>query len=390
MFKLIKKLFIKDYANVESAKVRVKYGSVAGFIGILTNLSLFAVKLIIGVLTFSISIIADAINNLSDAGSSLITMFGFKMSSRPADSEHPYGHARYEYISGLVIAFIIIAIGIELGISSIEKIISGEKSSYDLLTIIILSVAIIVKLWQCFLYRNFGKSIKSATLLASSTDSRNDVITTSAVLASVIFTYITGIVIDGYVGVAVSVFILISSLGLIKDTINPLIGVAPDKELVKKLKEILLSHKDVLGLHDLVIHTYGASLIFATVHAEVDANSSMINCHDSIDNIEREVADKLNVNLVIHMDPVVFNDEEANKLKILLNAWLKEIDPRISMHGLRLVHGPTHINVLFDAVVPFEVKITEAQLKEYIDERLDNLDKTYYSVIMIDRNYIEG
>lgn len=389
MVTLIKKLFIKDYENTSSPVVRLRYGTVAGVMGIISNFLLFLAKLAVALLSGSVAIMADAMNNLTDAGSSLVTIFGFKLSSRPADEEHPYGHARYEYVAGLIIAFIVVLIGFELGKSSVEKIISGEENEFSYVTVIVLVLAIAVKLWQGVAYAHFGKAISSETLMAAGADSRNDVISTTAVLLSSIFVMITGISVDAYVGLAVSLYILYSGIQLVRSTINPILGVAPDKELVTAIIDTVLSNPEILGIHDFVIHSYGASETFATAHAEVDAKSDLIACHDTIDNVEREVFEKFGVKLVIHMDPTIFDDEEANMLACdMVTLLTEQVHPKINIHEMRLVRGATHTNVLFDIVVPFDCKKSEAEIKAVVDAKLATYPTLYYAVLTFDRNYL--
>lgn len=385
---LIKKLFIKDYKNTSDSKVRFKYGFVAGIFGLISNLLLFVGKLFIGILAGSITIIADAINNLSDMGSCVIVLLGFKLSSKPADSEHPFGHERYEQIMALIVAVIVMAIGVLLAKSSIEKLISPEPTTVSVLTYVILGLAILVKLFQMFLYNNFAKSINSDVLKASSIDSRNDVISTLAVVVAMVLINIFGTIsfsIDGLFGLIVSVFIMISSIKLIKETIGPLLGEMPDKEFVQSLKDKILSYKGVLGIHDFAIHSYGANNFFVNVHVEVSSKVDVMISHDMIDNIERDFKEQLNIVLSIHMDPIEVDNEEVNFNKKKVEVILKNIDETLSFHDFRMVFGETHTNILFDVVIPFGSKIQLEDVKKELEEKYSNEEIKYYFVLGLDR-----
>lgn len=392
MKNILAKIFIKDYKNYQKQEVRNAYGKLCGDVGIVSNILLCAVKIITGVLISSVAILADGINNLSDAGSSIITLLGFKLSSIPADSEHPFGHQRIEYISGLVVSFIILIIGVLLMKTSIEKIITGSEAipkKQVLITMIILFFAILVKLWQSLFYRKNGKLIGSTTLIATSQDSLNDCISTSVVLISMIITYIfPNVVLDGYMGAIVSVFIIISGIGLIKETISPLIGEAPSKEFIDDIADRILKYDGIIGIHDLVIHTYGPAKTFVTVHAEVDANVDITISHDIIDNIEHDFMDKLNINLVIHMDPVDLRCEETRQLKAMTNDILGDISVDLRFHDFRIVKGPTHTNVIFDVVVPIGFRMKNDELKSLIDSKFKDIDKKYNTVITVDQELI--
>ena len=384
----IKKLFIPDYQNIEDAKVRLRYGVVAGIFGIFSNLFLFALKIIIGLVGNSITILAEAINNLSDAGSSVVTVFGFKMSARPADKEHPYGHARYEYITGFFVAFIVLAIGVMLGKSSVEKILHPETVTITIFTYLVLIVAILMKLWQMAIYVNFGKTISSEALRASGIDSRNDIISTVSVLIATIVMDVTELNIDGYMGLAVSIFIVISAIKLIKDTIDPLLGTLPDAALVEKIRSKILSYEGVLGIHDLMIHCYGASQCFAIVHVEVSASANAMASHDLMDNIERDFHEHLGINLSIHMDPVEVDNPQVLALRGKAAAVLHQIDERLTLHDFRVVQGTTHTNVLFDVVVPFEVRVEKEDILTALDASFNTEEKMYYFIIQLDRGYV--
>ena len=384
MTQLLLRLFVKDYRNTEDPKVRGAYGKLAGVVGIVCNLLLFAGKLIAGLLSGSVAITADAVNNLSDASSSLVTLLGFKLAERPADEEHPYGHARLEYLSGLAVAALILVIGVELGKSSIEKIINPETVLFSWLTLAILIGSILIKLWMALFCYKLGKKIDSATLTATAMDSRNDVISTSAVLLGCLVGHFFGLQIDGYIGTLVALFIIWSGCGIAKETISPLLGKQADAELVKSISDLIMSHEKILGIHDLMVHDYGPGQCFASVHAEMDSRENPLDCHDIIDDIERDALRELRVHLVIHYDPIVTDDEELNQMRALVSAELKQIDPQLTMHDFRMVRGPGHTNLIFDLVIPYSMENRKKELKERIDERVQFEDKRYYTVITFD------
>lgn len=381
---LLLRLFVKDYQNTEDTKVRGAYGKLAGFVGIVCNLLLFAGKLIAGLLSGSVAITADAVNNLSDASSSLVTLLGFKLAERPADEEHPYGHARIEYLSGLAVAALILVIGVELGKSSVEKIINPEAVLFSWLTLAILVGSILMKLWMALFCYGLGKRIGSATLIATATDSRNDVISTAAVLLGCLLGYFFNLRIDGYIGLLVALFIIWSGCGIAKETISPLLGKQADEALVKSISDLILSHDKILGIHDLMVHDYGPGQCFASVHAEMDSSENPLDCHDIIDDIERDALRELRVHLVVHYDPIVTDDEELNRMRELVSAELKKIDPQLSMHDFRMVRGPGHTNLIFDLVIPFSMQDQKSELKKRIDACVQFENKRYYTVITFD------
>nr|WP_312577330.1 cation diffusion facilitator family transporter [Sedimentibacter sp.] len=391
MTNLIIKKFIKDYNNTKDVSVREAYGKLGSLIGILSNIILCISKISIGIIFGSISITADGVNNLSDAGSSVITLIGFKMAGKPADKEHPFGHARIEYISGIIVAFIIILLGLELVKSSFEKILNPKPINFSYLMIFVLLFSIVMKLWLSSLNSKIADRISSATMKATSIDSMNDVIATSAVLISVLITKFTNLQIDGYMGVAVALFIVYSGINILKDIMNPLLGELPDPEFISSIEERIMSYEGILNIHDLVVHNYGPSRYFATVHAEVDAKQDILICHDMIDNIERDFAEDLDMNLVIHLDPVVTDDKEINKLRNTVSEIIKSIDEKLSMHDFRIVKGKTHTNLIFDVVVPVDFEIQAKDLinkiERSINEKNDE-DEIYYLVVTIDKNYV--
>ncbi|MDD5923825.1 MAG: cation diffusion facilitator family transporter [Clostridia bacterium] len=383
----ILKRFIKDYENVENADVRSSYGKFASIVGIILNIILFVGKLIVGILCSSLSISADAINNLSDASSSIISLFGFALASKPADKEHPFGHGRYEYISALIVAIMIIVIGVELFKSSIEKIINPTEINFSIISIVIMVASILVKLGMMIFYRNIGKRISSQALFAVAQDSRNDIISTAVVLFSIIISYKTGFLLDGYMALAVSIFILISGFGLVRETLNPILGKMPDEEFVKELNAELMKYPKVLDTHDLIIHDYGPGRLYAGVHVEMSAEDDVLECHDIIDNIENDFMKKFNLQLIIHYDPVLTNDETTRKLKSLISEKVKDIDSRLTIHDFRTVPGPTHTNVLFDCVVPRKFTLSNREVSEKIDELVKNINPTYNSVVKIEHSF---
>lgn len=381
------KAFVKDYKNTENPIVRTAYGKFAGWVGIFCNIFLFTLKFITGSLTKSISITADAINNLTDAGSSIVSLIGFKLAGKPADKEHPYGHGRYEYIAALTVAAIIMVIGIELLKTGISKVVSPTPVSFSLATVFILIVSILIKLWMSFFNLKVGKTINSQTLKATAQDSRNDVFSTGAVLVSLLINFFFDINIDGIIGIGVALFILYSGFGLIKDTLDPLLGNAPDENFVNYIEHKIMSYPGVLGTHDLIVHDYGPGRRFASVHVEVAAEDEILDTHDSIDNIERDFLSEDNLNLIIHMDPIVTADEIVSDLRSWLSNEVKKIDLHLSIHDLRLVPGNTHTNVIFDCVVPHEVTLSQKEIREKIEKIIKEKYDNYYAVITFDTSF---
>ena len=384
MTSLLLRLFVKNHDDTENPVVRGAYGKLAGAVGIVCNLLLFAGKLLAGILSGSVAVTADAVNNLSDASSSLVTLLGFKLAERPADEEHPYGHARIEYISGLVVAALILLIGAELAKSSFSKILHPETVEFSLLTLGVLVGSILVKLWMALFCRKLGRRIDSTNLLATSADSRNDVISTAAVLVGCLVGYFFDVKLDGYIGMAVALFIIWSGCSIAKDTINPLLGERASEELVRNISDLILSHEKILGIHDLMVHDYGPGNCFASVHAEMDSAEDPLICHDIIDDIERDALRELQVHLVIHYDPIVTDDEELNAARALVEQEIKSIDESLSLHDFRMVRGPGHTNLIFDLVIPYSMEDRKAELKARIDERLQRQDRKYYTVITFD------
>ncbi len=388
MTSLLMKLFLKSKQEETAAQKRERYGNFASIVGVLSNLLLFVMKILIGVASSSVSIIADAVNSLSDSASSLITLFGFKLSGKPADADHPYGHARMEYISGLIVSVLILFFGLQLMQSSIQKILNPAPMQFQAITLVVLGLSILIKVWQCLFYRKIGHLMNSMTLLATSVDSRNDILSSGAVLLAVVITRLTGFDLDGYMGAVVAVLILISGIKMVKDTGSILLGTAPTRELVDSIYKKILSYEQIIGLHDLSVHSYGANKCFASVHCEVPAEQDIMLSHDIIDNIERDFLKEYGIQLVIHLDPVVTNDVRTNELKAKVEEIIANIPMGVSMHDFRVVWGISHSNLIFDIVVPFGAAWSDEKIIGHIDEEIKNLDAAYHAVITVDHTYV--
>ena len=386
MTKLLLRLFVKDYEKKDAPAVRARVGKLSGGVGIGANVLLFIGKLVAGILSGSVSIMADAMNNLSDAASSIVTLIGFRLAERPADEDHPYGHARYEYLSGLAVAALIIVIGFELAKGSVEKIFNPEPVAFSLVTVLVLIGSVLVKLWLAVFNRRLGKHIDSQTLLATAADSRNDVISTTAVLVAGLVERFSGLQIDGFMGLAVALFILYSGAMLGKETISPLLGENATPELRKLILDTIQSDERVLGYHDLMVHDYGPGQRFASLHVEMDQRDDPLLCNEIIDNLERICYEKHNVHLVIHYDPVVVGDEELESMRQVVAGVLAQQDQRLTLHDFRMVRGKGHTNLIFDITLPFDLKGKEKQLKKGIDKALSQQQQgtTYYTVITFD------
>lgn len=378
--------FIKNHDNVNDPKVRAAYGKMAGSVGIAANLVLFLVKMIAGTLAASVSITADAFNNLADASSSIVSLLGFRMAEKPADPEHPYGHARYEYLSGLFVAVLILLIGIELLRTGVDKILHPTDVAFRLLPAAILVVSILAKLWLSLFNTRLGKKITSETLIATAADSRNDVIATVAVLAAMLVDYFFSVNLDGVMCLLVALFILYSGAGLLKETISPLLGRAPDPTLVRSIEDKILAYPGVLGIHDLIIHDYGPGRQFATIHVEMAAEDDVLKSHDVIDNIERDfLADGLH--LLVHFDPVVTSDAAVGELRAWLAEEITHIHPELTLHDLRTVPGPTHTNVIFDLVIPHSYAAEEIAIKQRIRTAVAARYPNHFCVITVDQSF---
>lgn len=380
----LKKLLIKDYKSVGRPEVRTRYGVTAGVFGICSNAVICALKLAVGFVSGSVTVIADAVNNLSDAGSSAVTVAGFKLASRPADREHPYGHARYEYIGALVVAVIILIVGVLLCKSSVEKIVTPEEVSVDVWTYVVLAASIVMKLVQMWLYLDFAKSISSGALKAAAADSRNDVIATGAVLVAAVIMDVAGVNVDAYFGLAVSLFIVVSSFKYILEAADPLIGTRPPEEVVKTLKDKVLSYDGVIGMHDLAVHSYGEGRYFAVAHLEVPAKDDIMFAHELADNIERDVKAELGIQLTLHIDPIDNEDAETLALKERCMKVVRGFGEGFSLHDFRLVKGMEHTNILFDVEVPFEHKVALSDVEKKLEEEFAGEEMKYYFVLSRD------
>lgn len=388
MTELLIRLFVRDYRNMDRPEVRERYGKFSGIVGIVSNLLLFVMKAVTGFVTGSISIVADAVNNLSDSASSVITLVGFKLSGKPADQEHPYGHARIEYISGLIVSFLILLLGVQLLQESAGKIFAPEEAAFSPVAVVVLVVSCLIKTWQCLFYRKVGRRISSPTIEATAADSRSDVFSTLAVLLGLVISRLTGFNLDGYMGVAVALLILWTGVKVVKETSDPLLGTAPAHEVVDDIYRTILSYDGILGLHDLNVHMYGEGRTFASVHCEVDAHEDILASHDLVDNIERDFLKQKNIHLVIHMDPIVVDDAPTNALREQVREVLRGISPEITMHDFRVVWGKTHSNVLFDVCVPFGFRYTDAALLDEIANGIYMLGKNYVPVVTVDHSYV--
>ncbi len=388
MISLLSRLFIKNYKDYENAQVRRAYGTLCGSVGICLNILLFIGKYFAGTLSGSIAIVADSFNNLSDAGSSLITLLGFRLAGKKPDPDHPYGHGRIEYISGLIVAFLILLMGFELAKSSIAKILSPEPMQAGWLPAAILVASICVKVYMFLYNRAVGKKIGSAAMAATATDSLSDSIATTVVLLSMGVAHFFHINIDGFAGLAVALFILYAGYGAAKDTLAPLLGQAPDPELVKRVTDIVMAHPEVIGIHDLVVHDYGPGRKMVTLHTEVDGKGDFFTLHDAIDNIERELTAECGCHATIHMDPIESDNETVLEMREKVAELVRRIDPAITIHDFRLVPGKTHTNVIFDAVVPAGLPMTEEAVAERIRLLVADAYPNYYAVVDIDQAYI--
>ena len=384
MTKLLLRLFVKDYENISSPAVHAAIGKLAGAAGIFCNVLLFAIKLLVGLLTGAVSVIADALNNLSDAASSLVTLLGFRLAQRPADRDHPYGHARYEYLSGVIIAALILLIGAELAKSSVGRIIDPQPVAYSAVAFAVLIFSVAVKLWMSVFYGKLGKQIGSTTLKAAAADSRNDVIATTAVLVGCVVEKLFSVSVDGWMGLAVAAFILWSGIDIAKETISPILGQRADQDLVERISQLITSGEKVLGIHDLLVHDYGPGKCYASVHVELSACEEPLVCHDIIDAIECEVLEKLNVHLVIHYDPVMENDAEWDGMRREMEEIISGISGELSMHDFRIVRGAEQPKLVFDLAVPYSADCDRKCLKQRIDQALQDRGRAYTTVIRFD------
>ena len=388
MIELLARKFIKDSDNIKDASVRQSYGVLCGAVGVIFNIILCIGKFVAGSLTGSVAITADAVNNLSDAGSSVIMMVGFKMAGQKPDPEHPFGHGRIEYVTGLTVSAIIILMSVELIKSSFAKIIDPAPVDYSNLALLILIISILIKLYMFYYNRKTGKKLSSAAMQATALDSLTDSIATAVVLIAALLGQYTGFAIDGYCGMLVSLFVFYAGFSSAKDTLSPLLGSAPDKEFVERIEEFVLSNDGIVGIHDLIIHDYGPGRSMMSLHAEVPSNIDIMEIHDTIDNVERRLYEVLGVQTVIHMDPVVVDDLKTDRMKRLSHLIAKSVDEKLTIHDFRMVMGPTHTNLIFDVVVPYDVKLTEEEVKEAIEKKIRELPGEHFAVINIDRPFV--
>ena len=388
MFQWIVKKSIQDYQNTSSPKVREKYGTVCSLFSIVCNGVMVVFKLIVGFMTHSVAIQADGFNNLSDMGSNLATLFGFKMASKHPDADHPYGHGRYEYITGLIIAFLILLVAFSSLKESVMKILQPEILNFQVSAVIVLIVSILTKMYMGSFNKKAGELIDSTSLKAAAQDSYNDVLSTFATLVSLCLSLVTDLPIDGIIGMIVSLMVLKSGIDIFKDTVNPLLGQAPDKQLVQDIHDFVLSFDKVQGIHDFMMHDYGPGRQYMTLHAEVNSNDNIMEIHDQIDLIEREVLEKFNILTTIHMDPIDMDDELTNQLKNQVSELVKSIYSEYSIHDFRIVSGPTHTNMIFDVVVPSYDEISHEKLRQMIDKKVKALNESYFCVIQVEHGYV--
>ena len=389
MTNLIVKTFIKDYKNVTDSKVRMKYGILSGCVGIALNVVLCLMKFFVGSITGSIAITADAVNNLSDAGSSAVTVFGFKMAGKPADKDHPFGHGRIEYITAMIVSFIILFMGIELAIQSVNKIRSPEDVKFSLIGAIIIGVSILGKLWLAFFNKSLGKRIDSPAMTAVVADSLSDIAATSVTLIVLILSnFFPSLHIDGWLGVLVACFVLKAGIDIFKDTLSSLIGKTPSKELVDEIKNKIMTYDHVSGIHDLIVHNYGPDRFFATVHVEIPADIDVMVGHDIIDNIENDIKKEMGIDLTVHYDPLVVNDERVNELREMTDNIVKNINPELSIHDFRVVDGPMHTNLIFDVVIPYGFKEQPNRIIEEISLKISEVNECYFTVIKAEHSFV--
>lgn len=390
MISLLAKLLITDYKDTNDPDVRKSYGMLCGAVGIVLNVFLFIVKALAGFISGSIAITADAFNNLSDAGSSVITLAGFRMAGHKPDSDHPFGHGRIEYISGFLVSVVILIMAFELLKTSVDKIIHPSVIEASPLIVFILVISILVKVYMFLYNRAIGKKIDSAAMDAAAKDSLSDTAATFVVLATTLFAKATGLQIDGYCGVIVALFVFFAGYSAAKETISPLLGQPPEPEFVKKIEEIIMEYRSqgVIGLHDLVVHNYGPGRVMLSVHVEVPASGDILVLHDMIDTIEHRLAGELKCSAVIHMDPVLLDDKMTNEIKGKVAAIIADMEGSVSFHDFRIVHGPTHTNLIFDVVVPYDYVMSDSEVVDYIQKKITEIDEKYFVVIDVDKSYV--
>ncbi len=390
MITLLVNMLIHEKEDVKNPKVRQQYGMICGLVGIMLNILLFAGKFVAGLLSHSISITADAFNNLSDAGSSCVTLVGFKMAGAKPDVNHPFGHGRIEYVTGLIVSGAILVMAFELIKSSVEKILHPEPVTFGVLSLWILLASIVVKIYMAFYNYKIGKKLDSAAMRATATDSLSDTCATAAVLAGALVGEFTGLQIDGWCGILVGLFIFYAGISAARDTLNPLLGQPPEEDFVRQIENIVLSYQEICGIHDLLVHDYGPGRRMISLHAEVPAEGNILELHDIVDNAEMELRNKLRCDAVIHMDPVVTEDAYILELKGKIERLMKEIDSVITMHDFRVVMGQTHTNLIFDVVVPYEFALSDEALERQIQIQVNySLGENYFVVIQVDKAYLK-
>ena len=388
MTELLSRLFVKNHQDANNPAVRTAYGTMVSITGIIVNIILFAAKFVVGSLFGAISIVGDAVNNLSDAGTQIISLISFRIAAKPADREHPFGHARIEYVTSMIVSFLVMLVGFELFKSSIEQIFSPERPDSSPIAIIVLVASMLCKLWLGLFNRTIGKRIDSSVMRATAADSLSDVFATGAVLVAtvlpMIFTNISWNP-DAYMGVIVAILIVIAGFRILNESKNAILGEAPSEEIVKQITETVDKYEGALGIHDMVVHNYGPGRIIASLHIEVDGSVNVFETHDMIDTIEKELRDVCGIEATIHMDPIVTDDEQVNELRAKTAEVVKKIHPSMQIHDFRFVAGATHTNLIFDVVVPFEVKMSDAEVKAAVAEKVKEIDSTYCVVLNVDR-----
>lgn len=387
MIKLLAKIFIKDSQNTADSKVRVAYGYLCGAVGIALNILLFAGKIIAGTISGSVAVTADAFNNLSDAGSSIISLIGFRLASQKPDPHHPFGHGRFEYIASLIISIIIVLMGFELGKSSFEKIVAPQAVEYSAVTFAVLGASVLVKLYMFFYNNSVGKKIDSATMRATAMDSISDAVSTGAVLISAVIAMFTNLALDGWMGLVVAAFIMVTGFKSAKETIDSLLGTPPSPEFVKQIEDMALQYDDIIGVHDMIVHNYGPGRTFVSLHAEVPSDGDIVAIHDTVDNAEREIAKELGCLVTIHMDPVDVHDEHTAQLREKVSEIIKQINPDITFHDFRVVSGPTHTNLIFDIVSPMDCGLSDQELADTIADKIHKCNESYFAVINVDKDF---
>lgn len=389
MTEFLVRRFVRDYDHTDDPKVRERYGLLSGIAGILLNLFLSASKFLAGTVTGSISITADAFNNLSDAGSSVVTLVGFRLAGQKADKDHPFGHGRMEYLAGLLVSLLILMVGFELAKSSVEKILHPSAVEFSALSAAILLLSVVVKLWMSAFNRSLSKRIRSAAMAATATDSLSDAVATFVLFLGLLCGHFLSLPLDGWLGLAVAVFILRAGWGAAKDTIDPLLGQNPDPELVRSIQETVLSHPQITGIHDLVIHDYGPGRSMMSFHAEVPVDANILEAHDIIDHVERELMDEYHILTSIHMDPIATDDEQVNCRRAMVERLVKEVEPQCTIHDFRMTSGPHHTNLIFDVAAPHNCSLSDGELRQAISARIQAEDPSCFAVIQVDHLFVE-